>query len=59
MNKQYKKTIDLYKKLGKKYIDDTYKIKVRELPEFIKKLPGNSLVLDVGCAGGRDSKKFI
>lgn len=30
-----------------------------ELPEFIKLLKLNSRVLDVGCAGGRDSQHFI
>lgn len=59
MNKHYKKTIDLYNKFGKKYVDDTYQIEVKELPEFIQTLKPNSLILDVGCSGGRDSKKFI
>ena len=57
-DKRYKKTIDVYKKLGKEYIKDTYKAKPAELPEFFKLLLPEARILDVGCAGGRDSLLF-
>jgi len=55
----YKKTIQLYEKLGKKYIKDLAGITVKEFPDFVELLPKGGKVLDVGCAGGRDSKKFV
>ncbi len=59
MRKECRQTIAVYKKLGKKYVDNTYKILSTELPAFIKLLAPGSIVLDVGCAGGRDAKEFI
>jgi len=56
---KYKKTIELYKKLGEKYIKDIKKFTPKEFPGFVKLLSKGNRVLDVGCAGGRDSKKFI
>lgn len=55
----YRKTIELYEKLGKKYVEDIAGADIRELPDLVKALPKGGRVLDVGCAGGRDSKKFI
>lgn len=55
----YRKTIELYEKLGKKYVEDIAGTDIRELPDFVGLLPRGSRVLDVGCAGGRDSKKFL
>ena len=52
----YKKTIEAYVKLGEKYLG--HGKTAREFPEFIKLLPKGGRVLDVGCAGGRDSKRF-
>lgn len=56
---KYKKTIELYEKLGKKYIKDIKGLTPKEFPDFIKLLPKGAKVLDVGCAGGRDSKRFV
>lgn len=55
----YKKTVELYEKLGKKYIEGIAGAVIRELPDFIILLPRGGKVLDVGCAGGRDSKKLV
>ena len=55
----YQKTIELYERLGKKYVEDIASADIRELPDFIEALPKGGRVLDVGCAGGRDSKKFV
>jgi len=59
MNKKYTQTINTYKKLGKKYIDITANIMVKGMPEFIKILKPKSRILDAGCAGGRDSMRFL
>lgn len=55
----YQKTIEIYEKLSKRYIKDIAGTNIKQLPDFVKLLPKVSRVLDVGCAGGRDSKKFI
>jgi ubiquinone/menaquinone biosynthesis C-methylase UbiE len=55
----YKKTIEVYEKLGKKYIKDIKDLTPVEFSDFVKLLPRKSKVLDVGCAAGRDSKKFL
>jgi len=57
-NNQNKKIIEVYNQLGKKYLKEIKPYVPTELKEFIKLLPPKALVLDVGCAGGRDSKEF-
>lgn len=59
MKKEYEKTIKAYEELGKEYVESTYEVLSAELPEFINLLKDKSKVLDVGCAGGRDSKYFV
>ncbi|TSC53463.1 MAG: type 11 methyltransferase [Parcubacteria group bacterium LiPW_39] len=56
---KYKSTIGSYKKLGKDYLKSIEKLTPAQFYIFIKKLNRGGKVLDVGCAGGRDSKKFI
>lgn len=56
---KYKETIEVYKKLGKKYIQEVAKVIPYGFNEFVEILSRGSLVLDVGCAGGRDSKRFV
>lgn len=51
-------TIETYNALGKKYLDDIAPLVPAEREEFIERLQKGSRVLDVGCAGGRDSKAF-
>ncbi|TSC74979.1 MAG: methyltransferase type 11 [Parcubacteria group bacterium Gr01-1014_30] len=55
----YKRTIQTYEKLGSKYTKGIKNIKVKEFPEFVKILPKGGRVLDIGCATGRDSKRFL
>jgi ubiquinone/menaquinone biosynthesis C-methylase UbiE len=59
MNSGHKKTIEVYEELGVKYIDSINRVLPEELPEFIGLLKSGSKVLDVGCAGGRDSRHFV
>jgi len=56
---KYKKTIEVYKTLGKKYIKNIRNLTPVEFNDFIKILPKGGSVLEVGCAGGRDAKKFF
>jgi SAM-dependent methyltransferase len=53
------KTISAYRKLGSKYVDNIADLTPEIFYKFEKLLPRKSKVLDVGCTGGRDSKKFI
>jgi len=55
---KYEETIRVYEKLGGKYIKDIEKLVPSSFFDFIKLLPKNGKVLEIGCAGGRDSKKF-
>jgi len=55
----YKQTIEVYKKLGKKYINNIKSLTPPEFYDFIKLLPKNSRILEIGCTGGRDAKKFV
>lgn len=58
-DKKYQETIKVYEKLGKGYVNYVEPYTPKEFYDFIKLLPQNGRVLDVGCCGGRDSKKFI
>ena len=55
----YQKTKEVYNKLGEKYLSDSIKAVSPERLPFLKKLDKNSIILDVGCGGGRDSKFFV
>lgn len=55
----YKQTAAVYKQLGKQYISDTKKVVPVERTEFIAQTPKHGRVLDIGCAGGRDTKVFV
>jgi len=56
---KYKKTIEVYKKLGKKYIKDIEGLTPPEFYDFIKLLPRGGRILEVGCSGGRESRRFV
>lgn len=58
MNEYTKKTISIYDQLGSKYLSSIDKATPDEIDIFIDKLPNKANILDVGCAGGRDSKIF-
>ncbi len=49
----------VYRKLGVQYINNIKDLEPVELKDFIKLMPKNGLVLDPGCAAGRDSAKLI
>ncbi len=57
-NTNTEKTIQTYNKLGQQYLDDCKDLMPPELPLFISMLPAKAAVLDVGCAGGRDTALF-
>jgi len=59
LSDNYKKTQQAYCDLGKQYIENSASIDLPLLPEFMKLLPKGGKVLDAGCAGGRDSYKFV
>lgn len=52
------KTTKIYRKLGKQYLRRIKDITPKEIYDFMKLLPKGGRVLDVGCAGGRDSERF-
>ncbi len=53
-----RKTKETYESLGRAYLDSIKNVDIEGFFEFIKTLPEGGRVLDVGCAGGRDSKRF-
>lgn len=48
-------TIEVYNELGAEYADKIAHVRLSQLQEFIDMLPYGALVLDAGCAAGRDS----
>lgn len=58
MTDLYKETISTYNHLGKRYIRRISRAVPRQRARFMKMFPANAKVLDVGSAGGRDSKVF-
>ncbi len=58
MADKYKQTIEVYEKLGKSYLKQIERLKVTGIDVFMKGVPKGGRILDVGCAGGRDSKIF-
>ena len=53
-------TLDYYNKNAKQYCEKTIAINLQEnYDKFLKWLPKNDYVLDLGCGSGRDSKYFI
>jgi len=56
---KYKNTIESYKKSGTEYLKSIENITPAQFYIFVKQINKGEKILDVGCAGGRDSKKFI
>ena len=53
------KTIDYYNNNAKDYFDFTVNVDMSDhYGKFLKYLPDNTYILDVGCGSGRDSKYF-
>jgi len=59
MTQIYRQTKDTYERLGKKYTESISKLTPEEFDVFCTMLPKNASILDIGCAGGRDSIKFV
>ena len=58
MNKN--KTIDYYNKNSEKFFKNTVLIDLTELyPKFLKHIPDNGSIMDLGCGAGRDSLYFL
>ena len=49
----------MYDRLGTKYLEDIENAAPPEVHAFMRLIPKGGSVLDVGCAGGRDSKIFV
>ena len=53
-------TIDYYNKYSEKFYKNTVHIDLSELyPKFLRHIPDNGTILDVGCGSGRDSLYFL
>ena len=55
----YKKTAEIYNKLGKKYLDESKKVTPSERLPFSKLFNKGDHILDIGCGGGRDAEFFV
>lgn len=55
----YRHTIHVYRQLGAAYVRDTLRAVPQEIQGFIRLVPAGGTILDVGCAGGRDTKHFV
>lgn len=54
------KTIEYYDKNAELYFNSTVNGNMKEMYDiFLNYLPASSLILDVGCGSGRDSKYFL
>ena len=53
-------TIDYYNQNVKSFIDGTRDVNFAEIQDtFLKLLPENAIILDIGCGSGRDTKYFL
>ncbi len=55
---QYNETIEAYRFMGRKYLDNIALLTPGHFYEFINYLPKGGSVLEIGCAGGRDARKL-
>ncbi len=55
----YKNTLQAYRAQGSTYPKGIADLTPPLIYDFIKLLPQGGKILDVGCAGGRDSKTFV
>jgi ubiquinone/menaquinone biosynthesis C-methylase UbiE len=54
--KAYQSTIEAYRKMGKEYVDNINALIPKQVYFFMEHLNPGGKILDVGCAGGRESK---
>jgi len=59
MDDNYQNTIETYTALGKPYLDSIDSVEVDLYEDFALLIPKGGTVLDVGCAGGRDTERFL
>lgn len=59
MNSKFDSTINAYKKLGSQYIKNIADYTPVEFEEFTRLIRPKGKVLDIGCCGGRDSRKLV
>lgn len=59
MNTKYNKTIAIYRKLGEKYVENIKNLTPPEIFEYMDLFPEKGKILDIACAGGRDSRVFL
>ena len=57
-NEKYINTQAVYKELGTKYLKILNGVEIKEINDFIDLLPAGARILEVGCAGARDTKIF-
>lgn len=57
-SEHYKMINKSYDQLGNNYLKKIEPYPIQEMQNFMDLLPNRSSVLDVGCAGGRDTKIF-
>ena len=58
--KDTNQTIDYYNKNSEKFYKNTVHIDLSELyPKFLRHIPDNGTILDLGCGSGRDSLYFL
>ncbi len=58
-NKWAERIEGIYGRLGSKYLSDIESMSPKEIEGFMDLLPRGAYIIDIGCAGGRDSKKFV
>jgi 2-polyprenyl-3-methyl-5-hydroxy-6-metoxy-1,4-benzoquinol methylase len=58
-NDEYKNTIEAYRKMGKAYLDRIEGLTPAQFYDFLEYLPESGAILEIGCAGGRDSQKLV
>lgn len=59
MDERTSRTIQTYNKLGVHYLKNIEGLIPFEIEEFADALPAGAFVLELGCAGGRDSEFFV
>lgn len=59
MDHETRQNTKVYKALGKAYLESIDALAPGEIVEFMSAVRPGGAILDVGCAGGRDSRAFV